>query len=64
MAQLRRMSRRDGVNMEYLKNIVVQYLSLRDEVRTGTAGGQQKKEGGNDGDWKRRVGLGYPASLL
>jgi hypothetical protein len=26
------MSRRDGVNMEYLKNVVVQYLSLRDEV--------------------------------
>jgi isocitrate dehydrogenase kinase/phosphatase len=30
--QLRRMSRRDGVNMEYLKNIVLQFICLRDDV--------------------------------
>uniref|UniRef100_A0A7S2WUX2 GRIP domain-containing protein n=1 Tax=Rhizochromulina marina TaxID=1034831 RepID=A0A7S2WUX2_9STRA len=34
--QLRRMSRRDGVNMEYLKNIVVQYLALRDSSQKKT----------------------------
>jgi hypothetical protein len=27
------MSRRDGVNMEYLKNIVVDYLTIHDEEK-------------------------------
>lgn len=34
--KLRRISKRDGVNMEYLKNIVVQYLSLRDDTKKRT----------------------------
>ena len=36
VSQLRRMSKREGVNMEYLKNVVVQYLSLRDGSQRAT----------------------------
>lgn len=36
VSQLRRMSRRDGVNMEYLKNIVLQFICLRDDTQRRT----------------------------
>jgi len=35
-SDLRRVSKREGVNMEYLKNIMVQYLSLRDTAQKQT----------------------------
>ena len=36
VASLRRSTRREGVNLEYLKNIVVQYMSLNDATQKQT----------------------------